>query len=125
MAKAKTKAATARDTERVTAYKAFDADFSCRGFKYEVGKTYRHEGKVVVCESGFHACEMPADVWNYYDLTTSRYALVEMSGPIARHDDDSKVAAAEITIKAEVRLPEFIRLATTELVSKANALIPG
>ena len=43
------------------AYKGFKADMTCRGFKYEVGKTYKTD-KAVLCECGFHACEHPLDV---------------------------------------------------------------
>ena len=38
MASKKTKKET--PPEKIIAFKAFDPDFSCRGFKYEVGKTY-------------------------------------------------------------------------------------
>jgi hypothetical protein len=95
----------------IIAYKGFDKDFRCRGFQYEVGKTYTHKGDVVPCESGFHACEDPLDVLSYYDITSSRFAIVEQSGKIARHSEDSKVASAKITITAELKLPEFIRAA--------------
>jgi hypothetical protein len=95
----------------IIAYKGFDKDFRCRGFQYEVGKTYTHKGDVVPCESGFHACEYPLDVLSYYDITSSRFAIVEQSGKIARHNEDSKVASAKITITAELKLPEFIRAA--------------
>ena len=102
--------ATKKSTNKpVTAYKAFDKDFSCRGFKFEVGKTYKHEGDVVICRSGFHACVNPLDVWSYYDLIDTRFAEVELSGEQVTHDEDSKIAAAEITIRAEITLPEFIR----------------
>ncbi|WP_104565619.1 DUF7666 domain-containing protein [Ralstonia mannitolilytica] len=92
----------------VVAYKAFNKDLTCRDFQFEIGKTYEHQGKVEACSSGFHACENPMDTWSYYDLTDSRFCAVEMSGEISRHADDSKIAAARITIKAELSLPQII-----------------
>ena len=94
-------------TEKNIAYKAFDQNMQCRGFQFEVGKTYKHDGEVKACESGFHACENPLDMWNYYPLN-SRYASVELCGNINRHADDSKIAAAQITILAEITLSQII-----------------
>ena len=91
----------------IRAYKAFDKNLQCRGFQFEVGKTYEHDGPVNACESGFHACENPLDVWSYYPLD-SRYAVVELGGNVSRHDVDSKIAAARITISAEIALPQII-----------------
>ena len=94
-------------TEKNIAYKAFDQNMQCRGFQFEVGKTYKLDGEVKACESGFHACENPLDMWNYYPLN-SRYAVVELGGNINRHADDSKIAAAQITILAEITLSQII-----------------
>lgn len=33
-------------------YKVFDAQMRCRGFQFEVGRTYKIEGKPVLCEAG-------------------------------------------------------------------------
>ena len=92
----------------ITAYKAFNADMKCRDFQFEIGKTYTHEGAVEICESGFHSCSNPFDVLNYYDLIDSRFCVVEASGDIKTHADDSKIASAKITVSAEIKLPEFI-----------------
>lgn len=51
--------------ETIKAYKGMDKDMKCRGFQYEGGETYETD-TAKCCESGFHACEMPLDVWNYY-----------------------------------------------------------
>ena len=36
----------------IKAYKAFNSDLTCKGFHYEVGKTYRHDNVLKLCESG-------------------------------------------------------------------------
>jgi len=102
---------TSAEAESILAYKGFNADMTCRGFAYEVGRSYRHAGPVKACEAGFHACEHPLDVLSYYGAAASRFALVEMSGETSRDGDDSKIAAAEITIKTEIRLPELVAAA--------------
>ncbi len=101
------------------AFKGFDKNFQCRGFQFEVGKTYKHEGKVEACQSGFHSCENPLDVLNYYDIAESRFATVEVSGETSKHGDDSKIASAEIHIQAELKLPEFIKNAVQYLIGLA------
>ena len=88
-------------------YKGLDENFRCRDYQFEVGKTYKHVGVVKACSSGFHSCENPWDVLSYYDIT-SRFAVVEIAGDTATHSEDSKIASAEITFKAEIKLPEFI-----------------
>ncbi len=93
----------------VKTFKALDKDFSCRGHKFKVGKTYTHEGPVEVCSSGFHGCENPLDVLNYYDLTECRFAACTQAGAIARHKEDSKIASSVITIDAELSLAEFVQ----------------
>lgn len=89
----------------VVAFKGFDSNMSCRGFKYEIGKSYSHDGKVEKCGSGFHACEFPLDVFNFYP-PSSRFAKVSLSGEIDRGND--KIAAAKIRISAEIKLPELV-----------------
>lgn len=51
------------------AYKGFDENLRCRGFQYETGETYE-ENAAKLCKKGFHACEMPLDVFRYYPPDT-------------------------------------------------------
>ena len=96
----------------ITAYKGFNKDLTCRGFQYEIGKTYRlPEGQSpCVCSVGFHACPNPADLFVYYPpCDSNRYCIVELSGIIDDSDDD-KLAASEITIIREVTPTELANL---------------
>ena len=94
-------------TEKNIAYKAFDKNMQCRGFQFEVGAHYEHNGKVEPCKSGFHACKNPLDVWNYYPIN-SRYAIVEIAGEVVDSGSDSKVACSNISIVQEITLTELI-----------------
>ena len=107
-------------SETIVSYKGFDKDLKCRGFQYEVGKEYE-EPKAKACESGFHACEMPLDVLNYYEPgKQSRYCVVEQSGVISKHDDDSKVASSKIKIGAEIGIPGLIKAQIEYVKSRCN-----
>jgi len=97
----------------ITAFKGFDKNLACRGYQFKLGETYTHDGKVKACKSGFHSCENPMDVLNYYpiisdDGSLNRFAIVKASGEISRHADDSKIASAKLSIEAELKLPEMI-----------------
>lgn len=54
-------------SEKIIAYKAMNPDMTCRGKKYEVGKTY-FEDKADCCNEGMHACENPFEVLCYYPM---------------------------------------------------------
>ena len=91
------------------AYKGFDKDLKCRDFQYEVGKEYEQEGEISVCGNGFHACEIPLDVFSYYPPTGNRFCEVEQSGEMSKDNEDSKVASQKIKIGAEIGIPGIIR----------------
>ena len=94
----------------IIAYKAFDKDMKCRGFQYEVGKEYEMDDNIKCCERGFHACENPLEVWDYYDMLISRFAEVVQSGRIDRENGRTKVCSSKIKIKAELKLADIINI---------------
>lgn len=112
---------TSKTAETIPAVKGFNADFACRGHRYEVGQTYEIADEPVRCtERGYHAIVgNPLDVWHHYpvicetecgELRWTRYADVLLRGQIDRGADerDSKVAAERITIVQEISLAELI-----------------
>ena len=89
--------------KEVIAYKGMNSDMTCKGFQYEIGKTYKTD-KAELCKCGFHACLNPRDVLDYYSqYESSRYFKVKLSGEIAKCGSfDANVAATEITILEEI-----------------------
>ena len=119
MTKAKKKAATEK-TPAIISYKGFDKNLRCRGFQFEVGETYSVSGKIEACGNRFHACSNPLDVFCYYAPGDSRFALVEQSGETSTESSDSKIASAEITIKAELTLPKFIQCGVDWVIAQVD-----
>ena len=96
--------------KKITAYKGFDKDFKCRGFQYEVGKDYKMDGDIKCCQRGFHACESPFEVFDYYDMLSSRFAVVELSGTIDKEKKSTKICSSNIKIKAELNIADIVKL---------------
>uniref|UniRef100_UPI00068CAD27 DUF7666 domain-containing protein n=1 Tax=Pseudomonas aeruginosa TaxID=287 RepID=UPI00068CAD27 len=109
--------------EIVTAYKGFKQDLTCRGYQFEIGGTYKHEGEVEACASGFHSCEYPLDVFGYYAPGESRFAIVKASGQLSRHDDDSKIASATLVVEAEISMPTMISRAIDWIMARLDSSV--
>ena len=97
-------------SKEVIAYKGMEFDMSCKGFHYEIGKSYKTY-KSELCNCGFHACLNPIDVLEYYfEEEGSRYFKVKLSGEITKCDEfDTEVAATEMTILEEINIKEAIK----------------
>ena len=110
------------DNENIIhSYKGFDKDLKCRGFAYEIGKDYEQHGSVKCCENGFHACEFPLDVFNYYAPGgNSRYCTVTQSGVTDKKEGDSKVASSKIHIEREIGLDGIIKAGVKFVLDKVN-----
>ena len=93
-------------------YKGFDKDLKCRDFQYEIGKTYE-EPTADLCEKGFHACEYPLDVLEYYSPNNmSRYCEVDLDDVSdEKSSDDSKRCGKKIAVKAEIGIAGLVKAA--------------
>ena len=91
-------------------YKVFNPDWTCRDFQYAVGETFRHEGKIEVCEAGFHFCEKIADCFGYYAFDSdNKVAEIEATGNVKTKGDKS--VTDEIRIVRELSWHEVLNLA--------------
>jgi hypothetical protein len=111
-------------SEKIIAYKGMNADMTCRGKQYEVGKIY-HEDKAVCCHAGMHACENPLDVLHYYKPDgKSRFFEVECSGDISREDGkDTKLACTELKVTGEINLAKILKLGAEATIKRVNKKI--
>ena len=96
--------------EPVIAYKGFKRDMTCLGYQYKEGETYTTQ-TADVCNTGFHACEYPLDVFRYYSPGTSVYHEVQQCGEISRGEEDTKQASTEIKIGPEIGIRDLAEAA--------------
>ncbi len=83
-------------------YKAFDSDLTCRGFQYEIGKTYEMGYRPIICERGFHFCTDIASCYNYYPMEErTRICEIEAIGDIVC-DKADKYCTNKIRIIREI-----------------------
>ena len=104
----------------IIGFKGFDKDLKCRGFQYETGKYYEQEGEAKCCEKGFHFCENPLQVFDYYPPCTSRFCQVEGGGSVDKSEVDSKVATSHIHISSEIGLNGLIDEGVKYILNKVD-----
>ena len=96
----------------IKGYKVFKPDWTCRGFQYEVGKTFKHEGNIKICGSGFHFCQKASDCFNYYNFDSkNKVAEVIATGNVKTKYDKS--VTDEITIVREIQWTELLTIVNT------------
>jgi hypothetical protein len=99
----------AKASDTIIAYKGFDKDWKCRDFQFELGQTYTHDGPVALCQSGFHACEQPMDVFGYYPLGESKYAQVELGGVTDQKEGDTKRVGKSLVLKVSLDIAGLVK----------------
>jgi hypothetical protein len=92
-------------------FKVFNSDWTCRGFQFEVGKTFTEDVTPVCCDRGFHFCTKAADCFRYYSFDPdNKVAEVEALGDIDTNNDDSKCSTNKIHIIREITWQEVLDL---------------
>jgi len=93
----------------IKGYKVFNPDWTCRGFQYEVGKTFKHNGNIEMCGSGFHFCRKASDCFNYYEFNSrNKVAEVEAVGLV--ETVGNKSVTDEIKIIREIEWQELLTI---------------
>ena len=123
-------------------YKAFYFDLTCRPndmavFQYEIGGTYKIDGAPILCQRGFHFCQVLDEIYEYYPSRFDiRVCEVEALGNCAwgicpscvRRGISSKVATDKLRVIRELE-PMDIRDALTDVrtnaVYKKLSTLPG
>ena len=92
-------------------YKVFNPDWTCRGYQFEVGKTFTEDVTPVCCDSGFYFCTKVADCFKYCAFNPdNKVAEVEALGDIDTNEDDSKCSTNKIHIIREITWHEVLDL---------------
>ena len=95
-------------------YKVFNSDWTCRGYQYEIGKTYEIIENPKCCKVGFHFCEKLVDCFNYYSFDpNNKVAEIEAIGEIDFDDTNSKCCTNKIVILKELKWSEVLDMCNT------------
>lgn len=94
-------------------FKGFDKNLCCRGFQYEVGKTYEMEEEPILCKRGFHFCETLEQAETYYPLVD--YYGVLSYCPAIKYYTEVRFCEVEAVGKIVQDKPPYPKLATNKI----------
>lgn len=105
--------------KKIIGYKGFDKDLKCLQHQYETDKEYKLDDEPSLCNTGFHFCENPLNVLNFYPLQNgNRFATVEALGKTK--DDGVKSVTNHIKIGLELDLKSLVNAAVSFIFEKAS-----
>ena len=93
----------------IKGFKVFKSDWTCRGYQYEVGKTFKHNGNIELCGSGFHFCQKASDCFNYYVFDSSNKVAEVLATGLVESSDDKSVTD-ELIIVREIPWTELLTI---------------
>ena len=102
----------------VTGYKATDKNIRCLGYQFVPGQWHEHEGKVELCESGFHFCPDIAGPLVYYShIPGTKLWRVEAQF-VEEVPEEAGVATKYVARR--IRLVEQIKIPQSKNFGKGN-----
>ncbi len=97
----------------IKGYKVFNPDWTCKGFQYEVGKSYEMEKEPIACKQGFHFCKKLIQCYAYYDFNKeNKVAEITAYGKIDAAED-GKICTNKIKIERALSWEEVIDAVNT------------
>ena len=90
---------------KMTGYKATNADMTCKGHTFELGKWYEVDGEIELYKRGFHFCVSPSGVYAYYESTDVRVFTCEAEQVLECPTEagaDFNLVAKRIRLTAEI-----------------------
>ena len=110
-----------REEFKMKGYKVFNSDWTCRGYQYEIGKTYEIAESPKCCKVGFHFCEKLVDCFNYYSFDpNNKVAEIEAIGEIHFDDTNSKCCTNKIVILKELKWSEVLDMCNSGKGNSGN-----
>ena len=98
-----------KNIKGIKGYKVFNPDWTCRGFQYEVGKTFKYDGNIKICGAGFHFCQKASDCFSYYDFN-SKNKVAEVLATGLVETENYKSVTDEIKIIREIPWEEVLTI---------------
>ena len=89
-------------------FKAFGKGMICLKKQYKENTKYKIKSDPILCKNGFHYCENPLDILDYYDICDSEFAEVEDLGNTK--SDGTKSVTDYIKINSKLDLKGFIKV---------------
>ena len=93
------------------AYKMFEPDVTCRGYKFPIGEWVEEEreGGANTAQNGFHCAYNPLDCLSYYHWDNkNKMFIVEVGGDCDEDYIDSKIACTRMRLVKELDLLHFV-----------------
>ena len=96
-------------------YKAFNSDWTCRDYKYQVGETFFETGILEMCHRGLHFSQKLTDVFGFYPFDEEKcvVAEIEATGDVIR--GANKCCTNELRIIRQLSWEEVRRITAEEI----------